>query len=990
MLFISFAQTEVSRERLWNHTDKKYAFQIVSVLFNGRLFLGRRTGKSYRIATVALAIVLAVFCLSTASFAQSAAIRLRGRVTDPSRAPIPRASVTVTGVGGFARRTETDEEGQYVFRGLPPGRYAVAVTAPNFSRFQKTGIAIVRGRAVTVNAQLRLATQKQEVVVHGRAPTISLNPQNNASATNIRGAALKALSNDPAELQAELQALAGPAAGPGGGQTYVNGLPSTSLPPKSDILEIHVNRNPFSASHARMGNGRIDIITKPGFQKFHGEAYVLGTGSAFDARSPFLAQNPGYHTLFYNVDAGGPLGKRVSLNLEANHHAMNLLSTVNAFTLNPATFQQEPLVETVPTPRTSTRFSSRMDIEPRQNNVLYLEYHYSPDDNGNQGAGQFALPSLAYNQHHGENGVVMEDTQVFSPTLVNTVRSSVEHDVNRNTPEGPVAPTLNVRGAFDGGGDSQGLYQDAHLKSYVEDVVEVQMGKHNVSFGGRFYDYNQTLNSPSGFNGTFVFPSLSAYQITEQGLAQGMTMAQIQAAGGGASQFSISAGNPLAKINYWTLGLFVDDTWDVRPNFDFYYGLRYESQNHISDHADFAPRLGLSWGIGHGGAPKTVLRAGFGIFYDRVGEGDILQAEQLNGINQQRYVVNQPDFYPNVPPISTLSGATTLPTVYQLAPSLRAPYTIESAVSIEQQVARNFSATLSYVNSHGVHQLLMRNINAPLPGTYNPADPSSGTRPYGNVGNIFQYESVGIFNESQLIANFNVREGAGLNLFGNYALSYANADPLGGFPMNQYNIAQDYGPASFVVRNQFLLGGTLAIPFGLQLSPIMQFESGHPYNVTIGEDLNGDSIFNDRPALAAPGATGPNIVNTPYGSFNTQPLPGQAVIPVNYLTGPSNFSVNLRLSKTFGFGKVGKEAQSGLGKGWLGFFHPSRAESQPYRLTLSLSAYNVFNIVNLGTPVGTLTSPLFGQSNSLAGGFFHPVGGAPCNRCINLESLFSF
>jgi hypothetical protein len=162
-----------------------------------------------------------------------------------------------------------------------------------------------------------------------------------------------------------------------------------------------------------------------------------------------------------------------------------------------------------------------------------------------------------------------------------------------------------------------------------------------------------------------------------------------------------------------------------------------------------APRLGLAWGLGRGAVPKTVVRAGFGIFYDRFGQSQVLQALQLNGINQQQYVFDQPEFFfatGPVPPLDTLPGAnpTSLSTVYRIDPVLRAPYTIQAAASVERQISTKIRTSVTYINSHGVHQLLTNNINAPLPGTYDPADPTSGVRPFGDVGNIYQYESVGI------------------------------------------------------------------------------------------------------------------------------------------------------------------------------------------------------------------------------------------------------
>ena len=117
-------------------------------------------------------------------------------------------------------------------------------------------------------------------------------------------------------------------------------------------------------------------------------------------------------------------------------------------------------------------------------------------------------------------------------------------------------------------------------------------------------------------------------------------------------------------------------------------GLRFETQNYIHDHADWAPRVALAYGIGRGSnrSPKTVLRAGWGIFYDRFGNQLQLQAEILNGVNQTEYILNNPLFYPNIPTIPQLKAANAASTVYSVAPNLRTPYTLQSAVSVERQV----------------------------------------------------------------------------------------------------------------------------------------------------------------------------------------------------------------------------------------------------------------------------------------------------------------
>ena len=201
-------------------------------------------------------------------------------------------------------------------------------------------------------------------------------------------------------------------------------------------------------------------------------------------------------------------------------------------------------------------------------------------------------------------------------------------------------------------------------------------------------------------------------------------------------------------------------------------------------------------------------------------------------------------------------------------------------------------------------------------------------------------------------------------------------------------------------------GGSVGLPRGFRLSPFLVFNSGAPYNVTVGQDLADDLLFNVRPAFA----TNPSgVCVSPLAACHYIVPPGPYTpIPINYLTGPSNFTLNLRLAKTFGFGPeiAGNAAQSGggpgghtpgahlpggggggvgFGRGPGGFGGP--ASTRRYNLTFSLNARNALNRVNPGAPIGVLTSPDFGKSVSLAGG---PFSSAAANRKIEVEATFSF
>ena len=478
------------------------------------------------------------------------------------------------------------------------------------------------------------------------------------------------------------------------------------------------------------------------------------------------------------------------------------------------------------------------------------------------------------------------------------------------------------------------------------------------------------------------------------------------------------------------IGLYAEDEWRIRPNISLTAGLRYETQTGIPYEGNWAPRISLAWGLAHGKtAPKTVLRAGYGIFYDRFSYNYLLEAERLNGTTQTQYIVAQPDFYPLIPtPAELQKLAKTSPTVYQVSPSLTIPYTMEAAFSVERQLAKTATLSLTYINSRGNHQLIMRNANAPFPGTYNPNDPTSGIRPFGGTQNIYQYASDGVFEQNQLIVNMRYALGQKISLFGYYTLNFANSDLGAGsgggggsffgggsssaaFVMNSYDPMEDYGRAAFDVRNRFFLGGTISLPHAFRLSPFILANSAAPFNIIVGQDLNGDSIFNDRPALGTTAGPGGVVKVTPWGTFNTVPIAGQPIAPINAGTATSLFTLNLRLSKTFGLGpklergsmaSAGQGGQRGGGGGGHGGgglggrglggsgggpFTFGNETSHKYNLTFSVSARNLLNNVNYAAPIGNLDSPLFGTPNALAGA---PFSSGSANRRIDLQMLFTF
>ncbi|MGO9094068.1 MAG: TonB-dependent receptor domain-containing protein [Bryobacteraceae bacterium] len=958
-------------------------------------------------------------------WAQGPAVQIKGTVCDQSGAAIPGATITVTGQGA-AKTFSTNEVGAYTVTGLPPGKYSVRLSAFGFSSVVKPDIEIQPGKALLLDANLPLAVEKQEVTVEADSNRVSTEASSNVGAIVLREADLDALSDDPDDLESDLQALAGPSAGPNGGQIFIDGFSNGKLPPKSSIREVRINQNPFSSEYDRLGFGRIEVFTKPGSDTFHGQAFISDSNNAFNARNPFSDTKPEFDARYYGGNVSGPLSKKASFFLDVERRQIQddalIYGTDLDTNLNPI-----PVNQTLATPQWLTIVSPRLDYQLTPKNTLVVRYTYNQNDKDNAGVGGFALPSEAYNTTLGSQNVQITETAMVSAHAVNETRLQFFRTQLDNYGNNTV-PTLAVSDSFSDGGSQIGRAWNSDDHWELQNYTSWTEGRHSLKAGARFRYSDQSDESPTNFGGSFTFnggpapeldssnqpildpsgnpvmkpiTSLQRYAETLYLQQQGFTAAQISQLGYGASMFSIVAGTPLATVTQADLGAFIQDDWRVKTNFTLSLGLRYENQSNIHDGRDFAPRIGFAWAPGaKKGVQKTVIRGGSGVFYSRIDDTYTLQSLHYNGTNEQEYIVINPDFFPNVPSISQLAAQAQ--TVWMKDPNLRAPYILQSAVSLERQLPRNTTAALTFTDSVG-NRLLRSTILTETEG------PLLGDR-------VYEYQSNGILRQNQLIANINSRFNKSISITSFYVFNHANSntDSAYMFPANPSDLSAEYGRAAIDVRHRFMMFGSLAMKHNIRLSPFIMAASGAPFNITLGQDLFGDGLLTARPSFAT--APGPGVVSTPWGMFNLNPAPGAAMIPRNYGQGPGNFSVNFRLSKTFGFGPVKGEAAAatpgagqgpGGGRGPGGIMMPvGRGPGGPggmggrggmfggdttdhrFNLTLSASARNILNHVNPGPPNGDLASPLFGESVGL--GSMGPGGSTANNRRLELQLRLSF
>jgi Carboxypeptidase regulatory-like domain len=955
--------------------------------------------------------------------AANATATLHGHVADPTGALIPGAKVTIlTADGKTVTSVKADSAGAYDVRGLKPGGYVVRAEYNGFAPFDSAVIVLGPGQIKRVDISMAIATEQQSVQVTDESNQVNVEAGGNVSAITLKGKDLDALSDDPDELQSELQALAGPSAGPNGGQIYIDGFSGGELPPKSAIREIRINSNPFSAEYDKLGYGRIEIFTKPGTDKLTGHVFMMGNYSGFNTNKIFNdtpglnVSPPSYYSYMFNGTVSGPLNKHASYFVSGERRHIgnddDWLIPDAVLPNGSGGYIDQPNYDVLQlNTRIRTNISARFDVQLGQKNTLTARYSFWDDgEQGNLSAG--SLPTASDHESNTDHTVQISDSYAINDHLVNETRFQYDR-YNGNQYPDSTARSVSVMGDFSGGGFQGQTDREHSTRLEFWNITTMTHGPHAIEFGTRMRDYLDADFTDSNYNGNFRFALPSQYLAMENGLAAGQSFNSLVAQGDGPIEGSYTAGPESALANTYDAAIFAQDDWKVNPRFTFSAGVRYEGQNHIADHNDWGPRFSLAYALdgGKGKKTNTVLRAGFGTFFDRLPVSDLLNIQHLNV--QNKVVLEAPVCTGTANSIETIdmntcqstgpTSSQSIPVKYLVAPHYRSPYVEQAGVGLERQVTKTTNMTLTFLHSFGPHQLV--NINA------NQIN-AQGLFPFNPAGGFdYEYDPEGIYKENQLIVSVNSQMTKRFSVVGFYTAGWANSDGGAGSNIsNAYDISQDYGPATFNSRNQIFAMGNYLGPWGLRFNPFLIANSGKPFNVVLPSDpIN--NFFNQRPTYATASTPANDVVSTPWGNMDINPQPGEQLIPANLGVGPAAVAVNLRVSRGFYFGpetsgptggggpwgggggRRGGPPGGGLGPGGLGGgpgnmrgmwgSNPNRK----YSLTFTAQALNLFNDIDYGGPNGTIGSRYFLQSTTLAGGIFSSGSAA---RRIFVQAIFSF
>ena len=468
---------------------------------------------------------------------------------------------------------------------------------------------------------------------------------------------------------------------------------------------------------------RIEIFTKPGTDKLHGQIESRGNTSAFNSQNPILNSNlkpgeprlqePSYYSYNFNGNVGGPITRNSSYFLSAFVRNNQNESIIDA--INPED-TAETLNEAIANPSSRIDISPRIDIKLGESNTLTIRDEFFRGVQTNAGLSALTLPERAYNTQSLENTLQVSDSLVLSKNLVDDIRFQYRRIRNQQLPQSSL-PSVTVQGAFSNGGSNSGTVEDHQDDFELQNYFAGSKGRHSLNFGTRLRAYRDANYTNAGSNSAYIFDTTANYQA------------------GTPQQYTVTLINKyVARATLFDAALFYQDDWKLSPRFTFSYGVRWEAQNWINDKDDWAPRLTLAYALGKSSGkqqPKTVLRAGYGWFYQRFtvpnsfgstqGTPYIIQAIHNNFVplgsseipNQQGITIVNPNFYNPNQPVTNFTGlSSAAPTGYSVDPHFHAANDMQGAVGIDRQLSKVMTGNLTYLYSRGVHMYLTNNVSA--------------------------------------------------------------------------------------------------------------------------------------------------------------------------------------------------------------------------------------------------------------------------------------
>jgi hypothetical protein len=605
----------------------------------------------------AAAIVLVLTLVAAAAAAQAPTPSVMGIIVDPTGGVLPSARVQLSQAGRVVQLVTTDANGAFAVT-VPPGQYNLLVMLDGF-RPQASTVDVTPRPLKPLKITLPLAAVNQEVMVTGAATEVAMAAASNADAVALTQETLSLLPIfDDDAVRTLSRFLDVGSIGGGGATILVNGMEVNGLNVGTSAIEqIKINSDPYSAVYSRPGRGRIDIVTKPGSQAYHGDVSAIFRDASLNARNAFADVKPPEQRRIGDGFLGGPVGSGQNTSFMLSVKDDTEAREAVVFALQP----QGTLRENVAQPYRHLLASVGITYQGARS-AISIRPSYEEESDEYRGVGGTTLGTAGTTYFHREIDLTYNQQTIVRPTLVNQFQILGGHELEPMTSVSALRGIV-VNGAFTGGGAQVDVRRtEAHVQ--FSENLAITRGAHFVQLGAQAPDWSQRhFNDQSDFEGTYYFSSLSAY-------SAGQPYAFTQQTGNGRIDW-------LEKV----LGFYANDDWRIGPRASLSFGLRYDWSNYFRDHDNLAPRMSLA--IKPGGL--------------------------------QRIVLTNPA-YPN-PFAGGVPATSVPPSTAQFAPGIQVPWTFQYSGGVEHQLTKSTTLSLMYYGSNG-RLLRSRDINAPLAPSY--------------------------------------------------------------------------------------------------------------------------------------------------------------------------------------------------------------------------------------------------------------------------------
>jgi hypothetical protein len=812
---------------------------------------------------------------------------LSGHVEDVNGAAVAGAAIAAINLDQNRSLTaRSDSQGRFRFLYLPVGRYRLRIEANGFAPLERE-LTLTVGQSLDAQLKLSVAgvterldirsvatlietvrTQVAETVLPTEVDRLPLNGRNYLDLAALTPAVTRA---NPVANQrfAETSAVPGTQISVAGQRNINNGFVMDGLSANDDaadlpgtffsqevIREFQVIASGGIAEFGRASSGIINVVSQSGTNDWRGRAYGFVRNQRLDARNPLAPTKDPLTQAQYGATMGGPiLRDRTFLftNFEQtrlNNSVVVTISPADVTAINSVLDQTRyagPRISTglTPTGYDTTNFFSRVDHHINATNLLTARYSFYDIESFNaRGVGGLNAASRGTALADRDQTIAVSEVATLSSRVANEARFQYTRSRLAAPSNDQVGPAINISGVANLGAFANSpTGRDIDLYELVDNIT-VERGAYSLKFGADFLYNRVNITFPGATLGTYTFSSLANFQAGRY--------AQFQQAFGEPSQFQ---SNP-------NLGFFAQDEWRALPSLTINAGLRYDLQwlpDPIeTDTNNIAPRIGLAWAPGD---RKTVIRAGYGIYFERIPLRATSNALQRDG---SKYRVAQFSFgqagAPVFPSVAAAFPAGFLPSVTTIDPKIENAYTQQANLQIERELTASVSLSVGYLHTRGLHLILSRNVNVPR-FPVSAGVPNQG-RPNPNFANISRYESSGdsYYNGLTVSLNRRFKRWAGARLSYTFSKALDNTGNAFFFtPQDNFNLRDDRGRSDNDQRHVLAASGSLAAPetasggllrrivAGFQLSSIFRYGSALPFNIVTGADRNLDTNVNDRP-----------------------------------------------------------------------------------------------------------------------------------------------